>query len=637
MHKRLILAFTLVLLAIIPWHATFAQTKTVFWEEWNVEIDNIDTTTNSFQVREIYYVTFTGTFRFGSRVIPANNLELPLRDVQVFENGSPLRPSCSQATGTVCVQQVQEGMSITYYFNSPITNAKQWFEIRYTVSGALRVYEEGDQIWWMAIPSDHYGFPIGQSTVTVELPAEYDPHAIGPYTTYGAPTDIRIDGNTVKARATEQITGNEYLEIRVQYPHNPNARKASWQDEFDDRRDFEENVKPILDVGMIALGLLLSIGGPLSMLRLWYSRGRDPEIGPVPEYLSEPPSDLPPAVVGALVDERADLRDVLSTLIDLGRRGYLVIEEEHTKGFFGLGGGSEFTFKRTDKPVTDLQRFEKRILQKVFAGKLERTMESMKNKFYKYIPKLQADLYDELVKHELFTSKPGPTRSLYGGIGGAILVGAFVLGMALISLVEEYSGTVLCIPISLGITGLAVSVVGQYMPSKTRKGAEEAAKWNAFEKYLKDLNKRDLETVAPHFEDYLPYAIAFGIDRTWIRQMSHVSTVGVPTWYYPTYRGGYYGRGYRAGTPLSRNFGGGLPSASDVLPGDLARASGGFDGLAGDFSNSLNSISDGLTNMLNSASRTLNSRPSSSSSGGGFSGGGFSGGGSSGGGSSGFG
>jgi uncharacterized membrane protein len=175
------------------------------------------------------------------------------------------------------------------------------------------------------------------------------------------------------------------------------------------------------------------------------------------------------------------------------------------------------------------------------------------------------------------------------------------------------------------------------MPSKTRKGAEEAAKWNAFERYLKDLDKRNLETVAPHFEDYLPYAIAFGIDRTWIRQMSHVSTVGVPTWYYPTYRGGFYGRGYRAGTPLSKSFGGGLPSASDVLPGDLARAGGGFDGLAGDFSNSLNSISDGLTNMLNSASRTLNSRPSSSSSGGGFSGGGFSGGGSSGGGSSGFG
>ena len=162
MHKRLILAFIVVLLVIVPWHSTFAQTKTVFWEEWNVEIDNIDTTNNSFRVREIYHVTFTGTFRFGSRVIPANNLESPLRDIQVFENGSPLRPSCSEATGTVCEQQVQEGTSITYYFNSPITNAKQWFEIRYTVNGALRVYEEGDQLWWAASPSDHYGFPIGR-------------------------------------------------------------------------------------------------------------------------------------------------------------------------------------------------------------------------------------------------------------------------------------------------------------------------------------------------------------------------------------------------------------------------------------------------------------------------------------------
>lgn len=629
MRNNLFAAFILVILVLIPSTIVLGQEKTVYWEEWNVEIDSIDTVNNSFRVREIYHVTFTGTFRFGSRIIPPNYLE-SIRDIQVFENGAPLRPSCSESTGTMCHQQVQEGTSITYYFNSPITNAKQWFEIRYTVNGALRVYEDGDQLWWAAIPSDHYGFPIGQSTVTVELPEEFEPYNIGPYATYGASTNIRIDGNIVKARATEHITGNQHLEIRVQYPHDSNARKAYWQDDFDERRDFEENVKPLLDVSVIALGIFLSVGGILSMFGLWYSRGRDPEIGPVPEYLSEPPSDLPPAVVGALVDEKADLRDVLSTLIDLGRRGYLVIEEDRNNGFLGLGGGSEFTFKRTDKPISDLQQFEQHILRKVFAGKLERTMESMKNKFYKYIPKLQDDLYDELVDRDLVTSKPGTTRGLYGGIGGAVLVGAFILGMVLMSLVEDYSETLLCIPIALGLTGLAVAVMGQHMPRKTRKGAEEAAKWIAFCKYLRNLDKHDFESVSLHFEAYLPYAIAFGIDRTWIRQMARVSTVGIPIWYYPTYQGGYYDRGYRAGTPLPRNIGRGLPSASDVLPGELARAGGGLDGMAGNISNSLNSISDGLTNMLNSASRTLNSRPSSSSSGGSFSGGGFSGGGSSG-------
>src|SRR5690606_14692906 len=126
------------------------------------------------------------------------------------------------------------------------------------------------------------------------------------------------------------------FEIRVQYPHAPDGRVAGWQESFDQRRELE----PLINVAVLALGVLIGLGGPLGVFYVWYSRGRDPKVGVVPEYLSELPSDLPPAVVGALIDEKADLRDVLSTLIDLSRRGYVVIEETQTEGFFGLGGRS---------------------------------------------------------------------------------------------------------------------------------------------------------------------------------------------------------------------------------------------------------------------------------------------------------
>jgi uncharacterized membrane protein len=622
MHKKHLLFCLLGLLLILPLQVVSAQSKSAFWEKWNVEIDNIDTTNNSFDVREIYSVSFTGTFRFGIRVIPLNNLEA-FRNIQVYEGGYPLQASCSERPGTYCVQVVSGEMTVQYFFNQPVTDDSRLFEIHYTVVGALRSYEGGDQLWWAAIPSDHYGFSIGESTVTVELPPEYAPReGIDPVETSGVDTDIRIDGSTVEARATERLDGNEQLIIRVQYPHDPNAREPYWQADFDEDQDFNENVKPLIDLSMISLGILLALGGPLSMLALWYTKGRDPVIGPVPSYLTRPPSDLPPAVVGTLVDEKADLRDVLSTLIDLARREYLVIEEGRKAKFWIFGGDSEFTFKRTDKPVNNLRNFEKRILRKVFSSKLERSMESLKHKFYKHIPKLQDDLYEELVDQGLFTKKPKSTRDLYSGIGVSVIIGAFLVGTFFASaLLENSTGTILCLPVALGVMGLAVVMVGQYIPAKTRKGAEEAAKWQAFREYLKNLEKYEqLETAASYFEEYLPYAIAFGIDDKWIRQMSGVATARMPAWYYPTYRGGGYSGGYRAGTPFSQNFGGG----------------GGLNDMAGGMSTGLNSISSGLTNMLNSASRTLNSRPSSSSSGGGFSGGGG-GGGFSGGGSSGFG
>jgi uncharacterized membrane protein YgcG len=636
----LFVALIFLLLGVLP-GALVAQDRSIVWEDWDVDIFNINMTENSFQVIERYNVRFNGRFTFGTAVIEDNNLEA-IRDVRVYEAGSPLQSSCSEAPGTYCVRQVQEGTSVTYYFNQPIADSTQNFEIHYTVIGALRVYEGGDQLWWTAIPDEHFGFPIERSTVTVQLPPGFAPReGVDPAVTYGAPAEITIDGETVIARATRRITGNESLEIRVQYPHDPNARKAGWQDAFDTRREFEETVGPIIDVGAIILGLLIAVGGTLAVVARWYTQGRDPEIGPVPQFLNEPPSDLPPAIVGTLVDEKADLRDVLSTIIDLGRRGYLVIEEEQKSGFMGIGGSSQFTFKRTDKGLDDLLDFEREVMRRVFHNRMERSLDSLRNSFYRYIPQLQKSLYKELLNHKLFKSNPETTRTIYTGGGVVLLILAGVLGFLGVGGMEEMglSGTVLFVPISLGIVGVVLMIFGQHMPAKTREGAEEAAKWNAFREYLRNLEKyENLEDAADNFDKYLAYAVAFGIDQSWIRRFSKVSTAAVPIWYYPTYRGGHYSRGYRAGTPLSQNLGGGgLPSAADVTPGNLARAGGGgLDSMAGGMSGGLDSISSGLSNMLNSAARTMSSKPSSSG-GGGFSGGGSRGGGSSGGGSRGFG
>ncbi|HEX2622794.1 MAG TPA: DUF2207 domain-containing protein, partial [Phototrophicaceae bacterium] len=501
-----------------------------------------------------------------------------------------------------------------------------------------RGYEGGDQLWWIAIPQEKYGFSVGESTITVDLPSGYAPReGVDPVVTYGVAGDVQVSGTHIVATATEPIGPNDVFEIRVQYPHNPEMRISSWQASYDQH----QTIKPILDIVMIGLSLLIGLLGPLGVFYLWYSRGRDPKIGPVPEFLSELPSNLPPAVVGAMIDEKADLRDVLSTMIDLSRRGYIVIEESRREGFFGLGGGSDFTFKRTDRSVEDLRGYEQNFINKLFAGQMTRTMDSLKNKFYMHIPALQRDLYQEIVKEGLFKANPDNTRNGWSGLGGTILVIGGGLGYLAFQVIDSVSFSLILPPIAIGLTGLVLSVVGQYMPAKTRKGAEEAAKWKAFRHYLYNLEKyRQVEDATDQFEAFLPYAVAFGIDRAWIHKFSKLTTMPVPIWYYPTYRGGYWSGGYHAGTPLPR--GGGLPSAHDVLPGEIAHAgsSGGLNDLAGGLSGGLDSISSGLTSMLNSAGSVMNSRPQSSGSwsggGRGFSGGGSRGGGS-GGGSRGFG
>ncbi len=633
----------------MPAAGTAAQSRTVYWRSWDVLIDEVDAVANRFDVSELYDIEFSGSFSFGSRVIERTNLS-SIGNIRVSQDGQALTERCSETPGTYCVSTSGSEVSITYRFLQPINNGDATFQIDYTVNGALRIYEGGDQLWWSAIPPEHFGFSIGSSTVTVDLPDGYAPReGVDPVVSYGAPTTVAVNGTRAVFKSTGALGGDDYLEVRVQYPHNAAAVAPNWQASFDQRRDFEATTQPLITIGALLVSLLVGIGGPLFVYTRWQRKGRDPKVGPVPEYLSEPPSNLPPAVVGSLLDEKADVRDVMSTLMDLATRGYLVIEEAQVSGLFGLGQSSEFTFKRTDKSTDDLRPFEERVMSGVFYSRaMERSLDSLKNRFYTTIPRVQSDLYDELVSEGLFDRSPQQTRGLYM-VGGFFVVAlAFVGFFFVASMVEDVSAALMCLPVALGLTGLSLLVAGNFMPAKTRKGAEEAAKWGAFEEYLRNLEKYDaVEGASANFDRYLPYAVAFGLDRTWMNKFRNVDRMPVPPWYFPTYMGGPYGRGYIPGTPIYR--GGSFGDAGGSgLPGELARAPGAgmsMEGLSNSMALSMENLSSGLSSMMESATRAMTSQPQASSGtsggwssgGGSFSGGGGGGGGSSGGGSSGFG
>jgi uncharacterized membrane protein YgcG len=636
MLKRISISVLLALL-VLATSTVMAQTRSVVWDRWDVVIDNVDTEANAFDVAEIYDVRFFGTFSFGQAVIPLDNLE-SIRNIEVIQDGVALTQSCGSAAGTFCTNRVQEGISIVYYFRRQVTNEVVNVELRYTVDGALRVYEGGDQLWWIAVPEEKYGYPVNQSTLTVRMPPGFGPReGIDPVVTYGAESNVQVNGTMITATALSGVRPDQAFEIRVQYPHDPAARVAPWQSAFDERRAFEEGAQPWFTLGGLLFGALIAIGGPLAVFYLWFSRGRDPEVGPVPEYLAEPPSNLPPALVGTLIDENAEMRDIVSTLIDLAERGYVVIEE--VDGL--LRDSHKFTL--TDKPITELRRYEQRFLNAIFRGKGDASMNELKNKFYTAIPGLQNALYDDMVAEGFFKNNPSKIRGYWLGGGMLVLFAGVGLVAVLASMIDVLTPAVMCIPAGLVLTGLALLMASSAMPSKTPKGALEAAKWNAFREYMTNLQKyQAVEEASDRFSQYLPYAVAFGMERTWIRRFAQLETVPAPPWYHRPYYGRRTWWGGRVDAP-----GTGLPRAGDMAPGEIARAGGdgALNDMAGGLSEGLNNMSDGLTRMLNSASQTFNSRPQASSGssgswgGGGssWSGGGFSGGGGGGGGSRGFG
>lgn len=301
-------------------------------------------------------------------------------------------------------------------------------------------------------------------------------------------------------------------------------------------------VRAILDLLFLALALLLLVGGLVGVLALWYLRGRDPHTGLVAHVLPEPPDDLPPGAVGTLLDERADHHDVVATLVDLGHRRVLEIAElpsgRRLLGRAGRDFGLAFS-----RGGTALAPFEARLLGALFGGRPnpgERVrLSAAKARFDEAQPEIRDLLYRELVARRYFRRSPEATRRAWRRLGGALVVAAVVGGVGL----TVALGGLAWIPGVAGALLGGVLVWGSgSLPRKTRRGSEAAARWRAFRRYLAEIDRysRDagVEQAGEVFDRYLPYAVAFGLERDWLRKFGGVRA-SAPNWYHPgRWRGG---------------------------------------------------------------------------------------------------
>ncbi|MCB8948896.1 MAG: DUF2207 domain-containing protein [Ardenticatenaceae bacterium] len=617
-----LLAAALLSLLINPGSAA-AQTKSFYWERFDVDMTLLEN--GDMQIVETQVLNFSGepfTFGYGAILTGSAGNNDNITDISLREGDLIYQESSSNAPGTFEVSRSSNEVRIDWYFEPAV--GQHTYTFSYTVEGGIIVGTldegSGDQIFWKAIPSDHPG-RIQNSTVTIRLPEGVEPQRYiddGTYLIEGlaagsanlVETSASENGRIITYTLLEPLVPGQAFEVRVQFPHGIlDIPTPDWQ-----QRQQSADVYGL--IGLVLSGLLF-VGGPLSVLALWYTRGRDPETGLiVPEYLPEPPSNLRPAVVGTLVDEKADMRDIISTLVDLAQRGYINISENKARNHV-------FTLVKDDK--TGLRPYEVQFVQSFFGNKTERKLSELRYKFANKLPKLRNMLYDELLHEGFVDRSPDKVRTRYvvmAAFIGFISVIAFIGLVAALPAEAGYVGV--CTGLALFITAIFVGVVGRYMPSKTAKGAEEKAKWDAFRNYLKNIEQyEDMAQAGDLFEKYLPYATAFGLDRSWIRKFASAPHTPIPGWYVP-YGYGHYG-GYGRPRPT-----GGSGGATPSLPSLDSAASGMAGGLE--------SMSAGLTRMLNSTATTMRSTPPSSSGGssGGFSGG-FSGGSSGGGGSRGFG
>ncbi len=591
-------------------------------------------TDGSVLTTETQTVDFKGTTRRrGFTDIPLVNVG-NITDVSVSEpGGQPYRNSSSGDPGTFTATRERAAngdpvMRITLNFQP--TAGQKTFLIKYRLNDALRIADAGDQFYWAALRSGRVG-PIENSRVTVALPQAVDSSQIRAEGSVDGRTSIQgtvRNGQTIEYNI-RNLPSNAQFETRVQFPHGiVNAQPPAWQNQVEQTElDAERaaNIAATINLAGIVFGGLILFGGGLTLLLAYYSRGRDPQTTAASDVriVREPPSNLRPAVVGTLLDEKAAPQDVVSTLVDLANRNVLNIEEARNDKL--VGSDLDFKFKIEDRQaISGLLPYEQTLMNVLFGESDEFMMSELKGRFYSGMPTWESDLYNEVVRQRLFVANPEQVRKRYRRIGGALAgLGAVVLFVGLC--VGMIAGALAFLPgASLLIIGLIMMAVASAMPKRTVEGVRQTVVWRAFRDYLANIEQYEpVERAKQVFQAYLPYAVAMGIDQTWVRKFAQVGTP-VPEWY----KGLGVPQGFPAPTGGPVIFpGGGWGYPGRPVGPIIIAGSGGNGGQPGQGGGNMptnpDQISGGLADMLDRASRSL----ASGSWGGGGGGGGWSSGG----------
>ena len=391
--------------------------------------------------------------------------------------------------------------------------------IRYRVRNGLRFFEEHDELYWN-VTGDESDLPHESATARVHLPGGADGIRAAAFTgSYGSTeqdAEVRISGSEVDVRTRRVLNFREGLTIAV-----------AWNPGLVHRPGTLEKIGLFLRSNW-ALFLPLLVFAV--MFRLWWTRGRDPSLRAIVAQYA-PPDNLTPAELGTLIDNRPDMRDITSTLVDLAVRGYLIIEEK-TEKVLGLFSSKDYIFELR-KPSAEwggLKAHEREILQSVFGGKNQVELSDLQNEFYRDLPGIRDQIFDQLLAYGYYVRRPDRIRNLYLVV--AIVVGILSVwgGGFVAALLGQQP-----LPFVVGgaLSGGLIFVFAWFMPARTFAGARTLEKVLGFEEFLSrvesDRFSRMVKT-PEMFEKFLPYAMALGVEKNWVRAFEDIYRQP-PNWY----------------------------------------------------------------------------------------------------------
>lgn len=462
------------------------------------------------------------------------NQDIEIVDILVSENGVPYiyNPGTEYGeVGTYLIKSDKDRVLIDWSIDAK--DEIRTFELSYRVNNLVKVYNDIAEFYYQFIGNEwqekskniNIKLFLADNILADDILAwGYGPRA--------GKVDIE-DGLIIWQ--VDELPARTFLEGRVIIPAHYLSEASIY--EYKDRLPeiFEEKEKTILanllsdiKISSVLYGLIIILSAILIIVIFWRLFNGPFEASFKGKYYRELPSDITPAELGVLLRKGYPNRnDFMATILDLARKGYIIIHEERTiKDKKTL---KKFTLKLQDKDKKGLKRHERSILIFLF-DRIAKGKELRLEDIEKYARRHSYTFAKFWERWRDGLKKNGEKRGYFNPAGNKTYYFFYILSLVFLFLgayIITKGNQDLILGSSFIIAGLIL--ISQALLTIDRLnysnlGRDELVKWKAFRCFLLDfsqMEKREIPSIII-WEHYLVYAISLGITDKVMKQLNFV-------------------------------------------------------------------------------------------------------------------
>lgn len=452
-----------------------------------------------------------------------NRYEVKFRPLSVLRNGER---EDFHAQGYLNGRRVYFGDA-----NRFIEKGVHGYTFRYRASRMLGYFDDHDELYWNVTGFD-WAFPIDSASASVrfafDAPVNELTHEAytGGLGAKGRDYTSSVDGSgRVHFAANDTLSAVTGLTIVVGWPKGLVAEPTDWQ-----RFGWLLKDNANLLVALSGLAALL-----IFYIPVWLHFGKDPKAGVlVTQY--EPPQGFSPASLRYIRQMYYDDKVMTSAVVNLAVKGYLRINATvKSSGFFIFGSKeNEHSLTKTDPGdnAAPLATGEQELYDELFRHGDTAVLDSENHERLGKAKSAHQDSLKADYKKHYFQ-----TNGLLNVPAILIVIATMIVALGL--------GPSAPVVIAIGAMFVTMAGFAIVMKRPTMRGRQLLDQMLGFKDYLEVAEKDELnlrnppEKTPQHFEAYLPYALALGVDQQWAERFAAVlSSVREsdgrayhPTWY----------------------------------------------------------------------------------------------------------